>query len=60
MPRLGFEPTIPVFERVKAFYVLYRVVTAIGEQKLKCRNFSTEIHADMEYEILSHTGGPAE
>jgi hypothetical protein len=27
MPRVGFEPTIPVFERAKAFCALGRTVT---------------------------------
>jgi hypothetical protein len=26
---MGFEPTIPVFERAKIFYALYRPVTVI-------------------------------
>jgi hypothetical protein len=30
MPRLGFEPTIPVFERVKRVNALDRAVTVIG------------------------------
>jgi hypothetical protein len=30
MPRVGFEPTIPVFERAKTFHVLVRSATVIG------------------------------
>jgi hypothetical protein len=30
MPRVGFEPTIPMFERVKTFHVLDRAATVIG------------------------------
>jgi hypothetical protein len=30
MPRVGFESTIPVFERAKTFYVLGRAVTVFG------------------------------
>jgi hypothetical protein len=30
MPRVGFEPTILVFERSKTVFTLYRVTTAIG------------------------------
>jgi hypothetical protein len=30
MPRLGFKPTIAVFEGAKIFYALYRVTTVIG------------------------------
>jgi hypothetical protein len=31
MPRVGFEPKIPVFERAKAFRALDRAATVIGE-----------------------------
>jgi hypothetical protein len=30
MPRLGFEPTIPVFERANTFHALDRAATVIG------------------------------
>jgi hypothetical protein len=30
MPRLGFEPTTPMFERAKTVYALDRVATVIG------------------------------
>jgi hypothetical protein len=30
MPRVGFEPTIPVFERAKTVYALDRAATMIG------------------------------
>jgi hypothetical protein len=30
MPRVGFEPTIPVFERAKAVHALDRAATVIG------------------------------
>jgi hypothetical protein len=30
MPRVGFEPTIPVFERVKTVHSLDRAATVIG------------------------------
>jgi hypothetical protein len=30
MPRVRFEPTIPVFERAKTFHALDRAATAIG------------------------------
>jgi hypothetical protein len=30
MPRVGFEPTIPVFEGEKTDYVLDRTATVIG------------------------------
>jgi hypothetical protein len=31
MPRVGFEPTTPVFERVKTVHVLDRAATVIGK-----------------------------
>jgi hypothetical protein len=30
IPRVGFEPMIPVFERAKTFHALYRAATVIG------------------------------
>jgi hypothetical protein len=30
MPRVGFEPTIPVFERMKTVHATDRAVTVIG------------------------------
>jgi hypothetical protein len=30
MPRMGFEPTIPVFKRVKIFHALDLAATVIG------------------------------
>jgi hypothetical protein len=31
MPWVEFEPTIPVFERAKAFYAIDREATVIGQ-----------------------------
>jgi hypothetical protein len=31
MPRMGFEPTIPVFERAKSVHALDREATVIGQ-----------------------------
>jgi hypothetical protein len=31
MPRVGFEPTIPVFERTKTVHTLDRATTVIGK-----------------------------
>jgi hypothetical protein len=31
MPRVGFEPTIPAFERVKTVYALDPAATVIGD-----------------------------
>jgi hypothetical protein len=30
MPRMGFEPTVPMLERVTIFHALDRAVTVIG------------------------------
>jgi hypothetical protein len=30
MPRVGFEPTIPVFKRAKTVHALYSAATVIG------------------------------
>jgi hypothetical protein len=35
MPRMGFEPTTPVFERARTFHALDRAPTVIGSVKLK-------------------------
>jgi hypothetical protein len=32
MPRVGFEPTIPAFERPKTIHALDRAATVIGDQ----------------------------
>jgi hypothetical protein len=37
---VGFEPTIPVFERVKAFYALDRAVTVVGLENTDYEKFS--------------------
>jgi hypothetical protein len=31
MPRVGFEPAIPVFQRVKTFHALARATTVTGQ-----------------------------
>jgi hypothetical protein len=31
MPQVGFEPTIPVFDRAKTVHVLSRAATVIGK-----------------------------
>jgi hypothetical protein len=35
MSRVGFESTIPVFERAKIFHALDRAATVIGNENLK-------------------------
>jgi hypothetical protein len=39
MPRAGFEPTIPVFERAKTVHALDGVATVIGLVKLATTNY---------------------
>jgi hypothetical protein len=39
MPQVGFEPTIPVFERPKTVHALDRAVTVIGTCSLRIHNF---------------------
>jgi hypothetical protein len=36
MPRVGFEPTTPVFERTKIFHALDRTTTVIGSENRTC------------------------
>jgi hypothetical protein len=38
MPRVGFEPTIPMFERAKTVHALDRAVTVIGSQYYTARH----------------------
>jgi hypothetical protein len=42
MPRVGFEPTIPVFEWEKTVYALDRAVTVIGHTDVfdSCSGYS--------------------
>jgi hypothetical protein len=35
MPQVGFEPTIPAFERAKTVHALYRVAPVIGIHHLR-------------------------
>jgi hypothetical protein len=39
MPLVGFEPTIPAFERAKAFHGLNRTATVIGIRATCPANF---------------------
>jgi hypothetical protein len=38
MPRLGFQPTIPVFERAKTVHALDRAAIVIGSLDFILRN----------------------
>jgi hypothetical protein len=37
MPQVGFQPTIPVFERAKTVHALDRAATVIGSAGFRCR-----------------------
>jgi hypothetical protein len=41
MPRVGFEPTIPVIERAKTVHALDRAVTVIGKVKFSSNKYWT-------------------
>jgi hypothetical protein len=38
MPRVGFEPTIPVFGRAKTFRTLDRAATVVGKEYICYKN----------------------
>jgi hypothetical protein len=42
MPRVGFEPTIPVFEQAKTVHTLDRTTTAIGIIPTYCLKMNFE------------------
>jgi hypothetical protein len=48
MPRVGFEPTIPVFERANTVYALDRATTVIGAL-LYTSNISNAIDIETYY-----------
>jgi hypothetical protein len=41
MPRVGFEPTIPVFEQAKTVHALDRAATVIGTHYIHKHEFNT-------------------
>jgi hypothetical protein len=43
MPRVGFEPTIPVFERAKTVHALDRAVTVVGSMFSYVRKLCLEL-----------------
>jgi hypothetical protein len=43
MPRVGFEPTIPAFERAKTVHALHREAPVIGAIKYYPTKIKTEI-----------------
>jgi hypothetical protein len=43
MPRVGFEPTTPVFERAKTVHALGRAVTVIGHRRGWQDNINTSL-----------------
>lgn len=60
MPRMGFEPRIPVFERARAVHVLDRKATMIDDKSLyKLRKRLSQIRVDARnaLELYSHIHG---
>jgi hypothetical protein len=41
MPKMGFEPTVPVFERVKTVHASDRAATVIGKVDVQIHIFLT-------------------
>jgi hypothetical protein len=59
MPRVGFEPTIPVFEGAKTVHALDRAVTVFGiseytYSKFIPVNFADLISIDFQYTCCRH------
>jgi hypothetical protein len=46
MPCVGFEPTIPVFERAKTIHALYRAATVIGINSHTLHNSTPKMEAE--------------
>jgi hypothetical protein len=55
MPRLGFEPTIPVFKRAKTLHTLERAATVISDPmsvKEKYKPLSFSLHIIFSYAYI--------
>jgi hypothetical protein len=53
MPRVVFEPTIPVFKRAKTFHALDRVGTLIGAlPELYCINYFSNRRSNLYYPLI--------
>jgi hypothetical protein len=46
MPRVAFEPTMPVFEWAKTFRALDRADTVIGSDKFTFKNLNVTFRSD--------------
>jgi hypothetical protein len=57
MPRVEFEPTIPVFERAKTVHALDRAATMIGTNKLWSMLMSNLAHCLRVYVTECNDGG---
>jgi hypothetical protein len=44
MPRVGFEPTIPAFERAKTVHALDCAATVIGAERSQTKYDVTDLH----------------
>jgi hypothetical protein len=47
MPWVGFEPTIPAFERAKTVHALDRAVIVIGASASTAYKYGTEYHINV-------------
>jgi hypothetical protein len=54
MPRVGFEPTIPVFERAKTVHALDRAATVIGFLMLHYTIYSRDTNPQTQVEDLEN------
>jgi hypothetical protein len=52
-PRVGFEPTIPVFERVKTVQVLHREAAVIGTTQHMSTTTIDQFAANSKYAYLT-------
>jgi hypothetical protein len=58
MPRVGFEPTTPVFERAMAFHILHPAATLFSQDDINiikfrgCRGLKTHEKEENAYTIL--------
>jgi hypothetical protein len=52
MPRVGFEPTIPVFERAKTVHALDRAATVIGYNFIQDHMISSLLHPTTVFRTL--------
>jgi hypothetical protein len=52
MPRAGFEPTIPVFERAKMVHTLDRAITVIDQLMMQKNNSIYDLKASGRFALI--------